>query len=154
MQKMSSYDLSTPWNIAQSTSPKSFFKTQEVRFWILSAIRLLKTSQANSPKWLFWCQGFTLWDGVTIRHLETSFLRIQQSRFLGRPDGRLLVPRAICLRGTSRKGLHPSGFFRCSGCRKWIRMSEALKHCFLDFTKRVFKTPGRHITRSQSHWPN
>jgi hypothetical protein len=27
MQKMSSHGISTPWNIASSTSPKSFFKT-------------------------------------------------------------------------------------------------------------------------------
>jgi hypothetical protein len=54
LQKMSSYGLLTPWNIALSTSPKSFLRHPEGRLWILRSISLLKTSLHRiRPKRIF-----------------------------------------------------------------------------------------------------
>jgi hypothetical protein len=44
MQKISSYDLKTPWNIAYRFHQSRFLRRKEGRLWVLRAIRLLKTS--------------------------------------------------------------------------------------------------------------
>jgi hypothetical protein len=63
---------------------------------------------------------------MTFRHLETPLNRIQQRRFLRRPEGRLYDLRAIRL--ISLKRLHQRRLFRCSGCRKFLRMD----YCHLE----------------------
>jgi exopolyphosphatase/pppGpp-phosphohydrolase len=58
MQKMSSYGLSTPWNIDSSNSQIRFLRRQEGRLCVLRAIRLLKTSLLRlSPNRFFFAQN-------------------------------------------------------------------------------------------------
>jgi hypothetical protein len=48
---------------------------------------------------------------MAFHHLETTLQRLHHSRFIRRPEGRLLVISAIPLLKTSLKRLRPSRFF-------------------------------------------
>jgi hypothetical protein len=57
-KKICSHGLSTPWNIASSTSPKSFFKTSRRQIMCSQAIHLLKTTLKQlRPSRFFDAQG-------------------------------------------------------------------------------------------------
>jgi hypothetical protein len=162
MQKKSSYDLSTPWNIAyrlhQSrlkeakradnefsvpfaymkhhlrVCPNRFFNCPQCRncvrmafthhetllyqhhqsrilmrsertLWVFSSIRLLKTSlkRLHPYRFFFRCLKCRKYIRMAVRNIETSRHRLHQSRFFSRPEGRLWVHRAICLRKISIK---------------------------------------------------
>jgi hypothetical protein len=60
---------------------------------------------------------------MAFRHLETSLHRLQQSRFLRRPEGSLWVLRSIHLLKTSLPRFRPNFFLECPKCRKFVRMA-------------------------------
>jgi hypothetical protein len=122
---MSSHGFSNLSNIASSTSAKSFLRRTVGRLWVLTTIRLLKASSLGfRTNRFFECPKCRKWVRMAFPHLELSLHRIQKSRFLSRPEGRLLVPKPISLLRTSFKRVHQSLFFCvCSACRKFVRMS-------------------------------
>jgi hypothetical protein len=120
---MISRGLSTPWNNTSSTSIKTFLKHPDVILLVLMAIRLLKQHLSDivqvdfSMPWMQKMISHGIW------HLETSLLWLQQSRFITRTEGRLLLLRAIHLLKTSLTWLRKNYFFGCPVCRKWIGMA-------------------------------
>jgi hypothetical protein len=123
-KKMSSRCLSTPSNIASSTSTKSFFKTLR---------RQIMYYQGQSPTYNITYDFIRVafFDAVHAENvfwwlfdtLNTELHWIHQSRFLRRPEDRLWLLWAIRLLKTSLKRLHQSHLFRCWGCRKCVRMA-------------------------------
>jgi hypothetical protein len=82
-----------------------FLKRTEGNLWVIRAISLLKTSQANSSKSLFECSECIKWVRMAFRKLQTSLHLLQQSRFISRPGGRLWVLTTIRLLKKSSLGL-------------------------------------------------
>jgi hypothetical protein len=60
---------------------------------------------------------------MPFRHIQTTLQRIFQNHFLRLPEGWLLILRPIRPHKTSLKWLRPRRFFRCTRCRKWVRMA-------------------------------
>jgi hypothetical protein len=84
--------------MALSTSPMSFFKTSDVRLWVLKVIRLIKTSFKRSRKCRFFrCTGCRITFHMAFQHLDTTLHLLKQSRLLRWPEGRLWVLRATHL---------------------------------------------------------
>jgi hypothetical protein len=71
---------------------------------------------------------------MAFRHLEISLYRLQQSRFLRRPEGRLLFPRPIRLLKTSLKRLHQSFFCAQHAESVFACPFVTLKHRIIEFT--------------------
>jgi hypothetical protein len=121
MQKIGSNGLSTSRNIASSNSRKSFFKPSRRQIVSLGPFHNLKHYLSDFVLVTF----FHAQDGVgmSIWHPETSFHRLHQSRCLRRLEDKLEVLRAIRFLKTSLKRICPSRLFRCSGCRKRVRIA-------------------------------
>jgi hypothetical protein len=77
--------------------------------WVLRDIRLFKKSLHQSC--FFRCSRYRKWVRMAFRHLDTSLHRIQQSRFLRRPEGWLWVVRVISLRKTNLQLFRQNFFF-------------------------------------------
>jgi hypothetical protein len=95
MQKMSSHGLSKTCFIEFTIR---FLRRPKGRLWFFRAILLLKTSLKRShPSRVFQCSACKKCVRMAHRYVETSLHRLQQSRFLKRPNGRLCVVRVIRL---------------------------------------------------------
>jgi hypothetical protein len=138
MHYMISRGLSTPSIIASSTSLKYFLRHPEVILWVLRAIRLLKQHLNDFDQVDFSMPWMQKWFRMSFWHLETSLHGLQQSRFITRPEGRLLFQSPI----TYLKH-HLSDFviIRFSMPRMHKMNSKAfwlLENRFIDITKVVF----------------
>jgi hypothetical protein len=119
--KMSSHCLSTPWNIATSTSPKSFFKdVQKADNVSTGPFAYLNHHLSDFGQVAFSMPRKHKMSSHGLRHLETPLNRLHVSRFLRRPECRLWVLRSIPLFKTSLKQHRPSRFFGDPGLRKFM----------------------------------
>jgi hypothetical protein len=66
-----------------------FLRRLEVRLWVLTVSRLLKTSFKRSRKCIFPCTGCRIIFHMAFQHLDTTLLILKQRRFLRCPEGRL-----------------------------------------------------------------
>jgi hypothetical protein len=143
MQKMGSHGLSTPWNIASSTLPKSFLRRRGGRLGVLRFLVQI----------VFWMQR-CICVLLAFRHHETLVNSNHESRILRRSQGRLWVLRTIRLLKASLKQLHQSCFFRWPGSRKWVRIAfRHLETSFHRFHQSFFKTSRRQIMCSKGNSP-
>jgi hypothetical protein len=139
MQYMISRGLSTPSNIASSTSLKSFLRHPEIILWVLWAIRLLKQHLNDFDQVDVSMPWMQKWFRMSFWHLETSLHGLHQSRFNTRPQGRLLFQRPYTYLKHHLSDFVKNPFFRCPECIKWIRTAFwLLENRFIDSTKAVF----------------
>jgi hypothetical protein len=106
-----------------------FCTRPEGRLWVLRFIHLLKTSLKRPfPSQFFRCLGCTKWVRILFWYLETSLHRLQQGRFLWRPEGKLWVLRPFAYFKHHWNELIID-FFRFTGSTKWFFM--AYRHIFI-----------------------
>jgi hypothetical protein len=125
-----------------------FLKCPEVRLLVLRSIPLLKSSiKQHRPTRFFGKPRIQKMHGLSTTWNNTS---TSPNSFLRRPECRLWILRPIRLHNTSLKGLYPSPFFDVQEPQNEFAWAfDNLKHCFIDFTKVVFKTSSRQIMSSR-----
>jgi hypothetical protein len=158
MQKMSSYGLSIPWNIASSTSPTSFFMTSSktiIRTHNLRPIRLLKTSLKRlRPSRFFWSPGCRKLVRMAFRHVQTSLYQHHQSRFLRRQEGRLWILWTIRLFKVHLSNLYKSLFSMHFTFSNIASSTSPKLFFYVSRTQIVFSWQFAYLEHHARHRPN
>jgi hypothetical protein len=89
---------------------------------------------------------------MEFRNLETSPYRLNQSRILRLPEGRLWILRAICLIEISIRDFEQIAFLDAQDAEnEFVWPFDTLEHRFIDFTIVAFKKSRRQIMSSPGH---
>jgi hypothetical protein len=126
MQKMSSYSISTPWNIASSNSPKSFLKTSK---------RQIISSQVQSPTLNDRdAENVFVWPFENLKHRFIQFT----SRILRRPE--ISGPFAF-LNHYLSDFVEVSFFYDQDAENMFAWPFDTIKHRFMEFTCLFLRRP-------------